>query len=155
MLCHTIRIYILHGANCWPAMVGFGKLAAVIMGSLLMRHLLTGWLDMMFIHSPYFFRARPCSYAAAAAIKAHVVVYYGITLYHGTVDVSIMDHRPVYINYRSIIPEMIARPGASGEAYTEETPAIINTTVKAYILAPVTRVKSIYTTCITPIAGCP
>lgn len=155
MLCHLLRVYTLHRRYSRFTVVSFCKLATVGMCSLLVSHLLAGSLYVMFIHGPLFFRAWPCSYPAASAIIAYMVVYYRVSLDYRTINISIMYYRSVYIYHSSIIPEVAALPSATGETNSKEASSVVNTTVKSYTGSPISGVVQISATIITPVAGRP
>lgn len=122
------------------AMIGLGKEIMVAPRCLHMLRLEVCRLNMMFVHGLYFFRAWPCHYAAAAAIVAHVVVNDSIASYNRAVDINIVHHGTVYIDNRSVIPEHISGPHATGEAYTKVAAPVIDTAVEAHMRTPIAGV---------------
>jgi hypothetical protein len=74
---------------------------------------------------------------------------------NSTVDISIMNHRSVYIYNGSVIHEVVPLPSSAAKTVAAITIAIINAAIKANAGAPVATVESVRTAFITPITGRP
>jgi hypothetical protein len=136
-------------------MISFGKLAWITHCRSLMRQLHARRLYMAFGHSTLLHRIRPGCNATPTAIIAYVIVNNGISLYHGTVDVCVVDHRTVHVNHGSIIPEAITVPAATGETYAEVAASIINIAIEANLWPPIAGVKNVNTIAPAPVARGP
>lgn len=109
---------------------------------------------MTFLHSGFFLW--PWSGGnTSGTIKTCMPVGSITIIYDSSVDISIMDHRSVYIYNGSIIPEVVSIPSSAAKTIAAITIAIVNTSVETYAGAPVTVVKSVGPTFKTPITGRP
>jgi len=108
---------------------------------------------MPFPHRNFILRPWLSSYAARA-IKASAVINRCIAD-NSAVDISIPYHGSVYTHYRCVVPEPVARPLSANKTIPCITITIVDATVKAYMRPPVTGVKQIHPTVVTPIRWCP
>jgi hypothetical protein len=74
-----------------------------------------------------------------------------IPSYHGTVNISVVDHRSVYPYHCCVITEPIAIPSAAAVTIATITVAIINASIKAYMRPPISYMEAIITTHVTPV----
>lgn len=130
-MSHLCRIYPLHGSHGWAPVIGLGKLVSILHCRMLVGHLHTGGLYVVFSHGTLLHYIRSCVYTATTTIIAYMVVDDGISPYYRPVNIGIVDHRTVYVNHRSVIPEVTTRPTASGKTYAEITASVINASIEA------------------------
>ena len=108
----------------------------------------------MFVHSPLLFRTRPRGYTARA-VKTSTATATTSVINYSTVDIGIMNDSSVDIYHCGIIAEMVALPSTTGKTDTEKASAIIYTPIKSNMGPPVTLVKRINTTIISPVTRRP
>ena len=116
---------------------------------LLVRQLLACRLDMVFSHGRQFLWPWGCPHATGA-VKTYPVVNRAV-IYNGAVNIGIMDYRSVYVHHCGVITEMATRPHPAAKAEAAVAKAIINTTVKTYVRAPVAPMVTIMAAFISPV----
>ena len=146
-----LTTYFAHRGGTGAAMIFFGKLVMIFTRSCLMSHLCVGGWCMMFLHDFLFLRRRSCR-GSTCAIKTGMTT---ISSCYAIVYISIMNHCSVYIRYRGIVPERMARPLTSTIAFTAIAIPIVHATVETYMRSPIAIVKAIATTFISPITWGP
>lgn len=118
-----------------------------------MAHLIIGWLYVLFAGCGQLFG--PClGIYTARAVKTGTVYSY-VIIDNRFVDVGIVYHGIIYINHSGIVLEGITGPSAAYIACTAITIAIVYTAIETNVPAPVTLVKKIHATIVSPIAGGP
>jgi hypothetical protein len=71
------------------------------------------------------------------------------------VDIYVMNHCSIHVDHSRIISEGIPLPSASAESGTIVAISVIHATIETDMRSPVSTMKSIITTRISPIGGCP
>jgi hypothetical protein len=74
---------------------------------------------------------------------------------HGVVNIGVAYDGMVDINNCGVIPECMAFPSSAIETIAAISIAIIYAAIKTNMESPVSGIKTIYTACKSPVAGCP
>jgi hypothetical protein len=95
-------------------------------------------------------RTRPDS--AATAVEADAV---SIVAYDRAVNVGVVNHGGIHVHYGGVVGETISLPASAVEALAVVAVAVIHSTVKAYLRAPVAVIPFIASVVPSPVAGRP
>ena len=143
----------VHSGSSRFAPVKFGKLAFILTGVLLMGDLLSCRLNVRFAQGSHLFRPWLCIYAART-VKTAVVIY-GDIIYHGAINISVMNHCCIYINNRGVVTKPVTFPGPAYKADAPVAISIVNSSIKTYVRAPIAGVKAICSAFVAPIGRGP
>lgn len=155
-----LTIHRIHRCSRWPSVVNRSKLVPVPACRLLMRRLFRSSCHMPLLYRCLFLGSRPDRNAPRASVEAGAVVHCsivhrGIIDHHGTVDISIVHYRRIYIHYSRIIPESPSFPSSPSKSGASISISIIHPAIETDMRTPVTGMPSIDTTCIAPITRGP
>lgn len=146
----------VHGSCGWLTMIYRCILSPVCTGLILMICLCGRRVYMCFSCCRLFLGIWPGIYAMRATIITDPVIYYRRIMYDDRiVYIYISDNRTIYVDDCRIIPERISLPSASAETGAIITITIIHATIKTDMRSPVTMMKSIVSTGISPVSRRP
>jgi len=129
------------------------KLIPVDAGIMLMGHLRSSRLHMLFTCCRLFSRTRPRGDPARPAIKADPVDRRIVD--DRAVNIGVVNDGSIDIDNSRIIPEMTTYPIAAGKTRTIIPASVIDTAIEADMLPPITGIPGIYPANITPVSGRP
>ena len=145
----------IHGSSGWLSMVHRSILSPVHTGLVQMICLCSGSVYMRFPDRRLFLGVRSGIDSMWTTIITDPVVDGVIMHDDRIVDIYIMNNCTIYINNSRIIPERISLPSASVETGAIITITIVHATIKTDMWSPVSMMKTIITSGISPISGCP
>ena len=145
----------IHGSSRWLSMIHRSILSPVHTSLVQMISLRSGSVYMRFPDRRLFLGIRPGTDSVRTTIITDPVIDRIIMHDDRIVDIYVMNNCTIYINNSRIIPERISLPSASVETGTIITITIVHATIKTDVGSPVPMMKTIITTGISPISGCP
>jgi hypothetical protein len=145
-----------HSSCGWLTMIHRSILSPVNTGLVLMIRLGSGSIYMPFPHRSLFLGTRPGIDSMRTTIITDPVTGYCIIMHYDCiVDIYIMNNCAIYIDDGRIIPERISLPSAAAETGAIITVTIVYAAIKTDMRSPVTMMKTIITTGISPISRRP
>ena len=150
-----IDAWPVHSSCSRLSMIHSCILCTVRAGLILVIDLCSRSVHMSLPERRLFLCIRSRADAMRTTVIADPVVDCRIMYDNGIVDINVMNNRTIHIHNSCIIPEIMSLPSASAKTRSIITITIVHAPIKTDMRSPITRMKSIIATGISPISRCP